>query len=124
VSGQALISVIDDDESLCRAIVELLRSVGYDALAFLSAEAFLAADGLSGCNCVITDIQLPGLSGIDLTQVLATRQSSLPIIMITARADPGLEERALSSGAIALLRKPFKADALIGCLERALARPA
>jgi FixJ family two-component response regulator len=124
VSGQALISVIDDDESLCMAVVELLGSLGHDARPFVSAEAFLAADGVGGYDCIITDIQLPGLSGIDLTHLLATRQSSVPVIMITARADPGLEERALSSSAIALLRKPFRADALIGCLERALTGPA
>jgi len=120
VPEQALISIIDDDDSLCNAVAGLLRSFGYEARGFASAEAFLAWEGAGGCDCVITDIHMPGMSGIDLKHVLVARQRAVPVIMITARSDPGVEARALSSGAVCLLRKPFQADALIECVNKAL----
>jgi len=120
VSDQPLISVVDDDPSLCAAVAGLLRTLGYQSRSFLSAEAFLAWEGARGCACVITDIHMPGLSGIDLKQLLVARNNAVPVIMITARSDEGLEERALSSGAICLLKKPFAADVLIDCLNKAL----
>ena len=70
--------------------------------------------------CIITDIQMPGMSGIELKQHLTASQCPVPVIMITARHDPGLEEKAIASGAACFLRKPFEADALIRCLESAL----
>lgn len=117
---QPLISIVDDDPSLCAAVAGLLRTVGYQSRSFLSAEAFLAWEGAGGCACVITDIHLPGLSGIDLKQLLVARQSAVPVIMITARSDDGLEERALSSGAVCLLKKPFAADMLFDYLDKVL----
>ena len=115
---EPLIAVIDDDDSFRIALVESLYSLGYGAREFASAEEFLAADG--SCDCVVTDIHMPGMSGLDLKQLLTARGSKMPVIMITARAEPDLEAKAASSGAVCLLRKPFGADALIGCLERAL----
>lgn len=115
-----LISIIDDDESLRSAIVALVRSAGYDARGFASAEEFLASGTIGNFACVITDIQMPGMSGIELKDHLTAAQSSVPVIMITARHDPDLEEKAIASGAVCFLRKPFEADAFIGCLERAL----
>ena len=70
--------------------------------------------------CIITDIQMPGMSGVELKEHLAASQNPVPVIMITARHDPGLEDKAIASGAACFLRKPFDADALIRCLERAL----
>jgi FixJ family two-component response regulator len=120
VSRELLIAVIDDDESLRIALVESLGSLGYGACGFASAEEFVAGGGEGSCDCVITDIHMPGMSGFDLKQLLTARGSRLPVIMITARAEPGLEAKAVARGAVCLLRKPFEADALIGCLERAL----
>jgi FixJ family two-component response regulator len=120
LAGESLISVIDDDESLRIALVGLVRSLGYDARGFGSAEEFLAADATASFSCIITDIQMPGMSGIDLMQHLAANKNSVPVIMITARPDPGLKAKAMASGATCFLKKPFEADALIGCLERAL----
>jgi FixJ family two-component response regulator len=119
VSKELLIAVIDDDESFRIALVEALLSLGYGARGFASAEEFIAADGEGSCDCVITDIHMPGMSGLDLKRLLAGRCSTMPVIMITARADPGLEAKATASGAVCLLRKPFETDALIDCLERA-----
>jgi FixJ family two-component response regulator len=120
VSSEPLIAVIDDDEPFRTALVESLCSLGYRARGFASAEEFFAASGESSCDCVITDVHMPGMSGLDLQRLLVARDRRVPVIMITARGDPGLEARAVASGAVCLLRKPFGADALIGCLEKAL----
>jgi FixJ family two-component response regulator len=119
-SGEALIAVIDDDYSFRTALVESLGSLGYGARGFASAEEFEGVNAEGACDCIITDIQMPGMSGIDLAQLIRARGSAVPVIMITARPEPGLEARAKASGAICLLRKPFDSTALIGCLERAL----
>jgi FixJ family two-component response regulator len=120
VSEHPLISVIDDDASLRSALVGLVRSLGHDALGFGSAEEFLQTDAATASDCVISDIQMPGMSGFELAQHLTTRNVFTPIILITARADPGLEEKALASGAVCFLRKPFDGEALIRCMENAL----
>jgi FixJ family two-component response regulator len=114
------ISIIDDDESMRSAVVALVRSAGYEAQGFASAEDFLGCGTVKSFACIITDIQMPGMSGIELKQHLTASQCPVPVIMVTARHDHGLEERAIASGAACFLRKPFDADELIGCLEGAL----
>ena len=120
VSAERLISIIDDDESMRTALVGLMRSLGYSARGFASAEEFLDSGVVRSVGCIITDIQMPGMSGIALQQHLMARQCSPPVIMITARHEADLEERALASGAAYFLRKPFEMEALVGCLERVL----
>ncbi|MGE0594848.1 MAG: response regulator transcription factor [Hyphomonadaceae bacterium] len=122
VIQQALISIIDDDESLRVALVGLVRSLGYRATGFARAEDFLAAEEAPQSDAIVTDIHMPGLSGIDLKQHMAREGWMAPVIMITARTEPGLRERAIESGAVCVLEKPFAAEALIACLERVLAR--
>jgi FixJ family two-component response regulator len=102
------------------ALVESLCSLGYGVRGFASAEEFVAVDGESSCDCVITDIHMPGMSGFELKRLLRARGCQVPVIMITARTEPALEEGARASGAVCLLRKPFEADDLIGCLQTAL----
>lgn len=120
MSRELLIAVIDDDEAFRIALVESLCSLGYRPRGYTSAEDFIAGDGERSCDCVITDIHMPGMSGFDLKLLLASRGSKVPVIMITARAEPELEARAIVIGAVCLLRKPFESNALVGCLERAL----
>lgn len=115
-----LISIVEDDESLRQALVGLVRSLGYRVAGYPCAEDFLAADARERADCVVTDIQMPGLSGIDLKERLVADGIGTPVIMVTARAEPALKDRALASGAFCFLKKPFEADALIECLERAL----
>ena len=115
-----LISIIDDDESMRSALVALVRSADYDGRGFVSAEAFLSCGIVQDFACIITDIQMPEMSGIELKQHLTKCQSRVPVIMITARNDSGIEEKALASGAVSFLRKPFEAQELIECLQRAL----
>jgi FixJ family two-component response regulator len=120
VLREPLIAVIDDDESFRMALVESLGSLGYRACGFASAEEFIAWEVDASCNCVITDIHMPGMSGLDLARLLTTRRRGVPVVMVTARSDLGIDAPAAANGAICLLRKPFKTDALIDCLEKAL----
>ncbi|ULJ72994.1 response regulator transcription factor [Rhizobium gallicum] len=93
MAGEPLISIIDDDQAMRSALVRLIRSLGYVARGFASAEEFIEAGVMSGCSCVITDIQMPGMSGIHLTRLIAERQSEVPVILITARTEPGTRGR-------------------------------
>ena len=120
MSEEFVIAVVDDDDSFRMALAESLDSLGYNAREFASAEAFIAADGPRSCDCVITDIRMPGISGFELSRLLASQASPVPVILITAVREPGLETRAAASGSLCLLKKPFEADALIDCLQRAL----
>ncbi len=115
-----LISVIDDDDSFRSALIGLIRSFGYSACGFESAEAFVESSYMRSSACVITDVQMPGMSGIELQQFLTRSQCAVPVIMVTARTEPGLEQKALSSGAMCLLRKPFQTDVLMAWLQKAL----
>jgi FixJ family two-component response regulator len=117
---ELLIAVIDDDGSFRRALVESLDSLGYRARGFASAEEFIAWEADASCDCVITDIHMPGMSGLDLARLLRARPRGLPVVMVTARSDLGIDAHAAATGAICLLRKPFKTDALIDCLDKAL----
>lgn len=112
------IAIIEDDDSLREAVAGLVESMGHEAAAFASAEAFLEA-GITP-SCIVTDITLPGISGIELKQALDAAGSTVPVIMITARPEETVLERARASGALCVLRKPFTPAALVDCLERAL----
>lgn len=121
LSEDRLISIVDDDASLRDALVGLVRSLGYRARGHASAEDFLASSGAQDSACIITDIQMPGLSGIELKERLEKDGCTAPVIMITARLEPGIAEKAAASGVLCVLKKPFAAEALIACLDRALA---
>jgi FixJ family two-component response regulator len=120
VSKEPLIAVIDDDAPFRAALVDALHSLEYEAQGFESAEEFITVDQQVTCNCIITDIHMPGMSGLDLKRLLTSLGSAVPVIMITARTEPGLESRVAASGAVCLLRKPFEISALLKCLKRAL----
>jgi len=123
VSKKLLVAVIDDDEPFRTALVESLISLGYVTRDFASAEEFISQGGETGCACLITDIHMPGMSGFDLKRLLLARSPKLPVIMITARAEPGLEAKAEAASAVCLLLKPFESSELVGCLDRALNDP-
>ena len=116
-----MVSVIEDDDSLAEAIAGLLRSAGYRTSVHRSAEAFLDSSEFAAAACVVADIQLPGMSGIDLIAQLQTSPvAAIPVIMMTARVEKDLEVRAIASGAFYFLQKPFTADVLLDCIERAI----
>jgi FixJ family two-component response regulator len=120
VSREPLIAVIDDDESFRTALVDCLGSLGYGARGFAAAEEFIGWVTDRAWDCVITDIHMPGMSGFDLGELLAARRCGIPVILVTARSDLGVEAHAAASGAVGLLRKPFETGALIEHLEKAL----
>jgi FixJ family two-component response regulator len=120
VSRALEIAVIDDDDSFRIALVDSLCSLGYGADGYSSAEDYIRAIGAKSFNCVVTDIQMPGMSGLDLMKGLTARGSTTPVVLITARSDPNLEATAAAAGAVCLLRKPFEINDLIKCIEVAV----
>ncbi len=113
------ISIIDDDESMRLALAGLVRSFGFDARTYNSAEDFLASGMSEPSSCIITDIQMPGLSGLQLKQWLDDHANDAPVIFITARSEPHIHALARTSGAVCLLKKPFAAETLFACLKKA-----
>jgi FixJ family two-component response regulator len=117
-----MIAVIDDDESFRTALVESLRSLGYAVDDFPSADEFLRSADINSYGCVVSDIHMPGMSGIDLARRLVGRDPRVPLIMVTARTEPGLDSIAAANDVVCLLRKPFGSDTLTACIEKALGR--
>src|ERR1700730_4672584 len=115
-----MISIIDDDESVRQATSGLLRSLGYQADAFESAEAFLCSSRMNDTSCVITDVEMPGLSGLELQRLLQARGDPTPVIFISAMPEERMRARVLNAGAIGFLRKPFREESLIYHIEAAL----
>jgi FixJ family two-component response regulator len=117
-----VISVIDDDASIRAGINNLLRSLGYIVHLFPSAEAFLQSMQLTNTWCVITDVRMPDMTGVELQSLLRAQGSQLPFVFITAVPDERVRARALEDGAICFLTKPFDEDVLIRCLDTAVER--
>jgi len=115
-----LIAVIDDDESVRISVSGLVRSLGYSARTFASADEFLRSGAEPECDCIISDIQMPGTSGIELKEALVAAGSRTPVILMTAFVNAAVQARASKAGAVCFLKKPFGASELIGCLEAAL----
>ena len=114
------IAVIDDDQSFRVALVESLSSLGYGVDGYASAEDYIGLIGRKSFDCVVTDIHMPGMSGLDLMKRLAAGGSTTPVVLITARSDTNLEAKAAAAGAACLLRKPFEINDLIECIEGAV----
>lgn len=121
MSARPLIAVVDDDAAIRTGVSSLLRSAGYAVELFDSAEDFLERVPEPRPHCMITDIQMPGMSGLELQAILRARHRVLPIMMMTAFPEPAIRERAMAQGAVCFLSKPFNADDLLGCVGRALA---
>ena len=117
-----MISIVDDDPSVREAMSGLIRSLGFDAVTFSSAEDFLQSDRIDETSCLITDVQMPGLSGVELQSRLISRGSPVPIIFVTASPERRIEAQVRSAGAVGFLNKPFDDKTLIECLDRALRR--
>lgn len=117
--GQTYVAVVDDDESACRALSRLLRAEGLEAVGYLSAEAFLADAKRPRFDCLVLDIQLGGISGIELHRQLQASGSSTPVIFVTAHDEPETRERALSSGCAAYFRKTAPGRDVLQAIRRA-----
>jgi FixJ family two-component response regulator len=117
---RAFVAVVDDDESVREALPDLLRELGHEAEAFVSAEEYLKSDHLSRTNCLLLDLAMPGMSGIDLKKELDRRGAEIPIIFITAHGDELVRQRLRERGAVDCLLKPFTDTALQEALNTAL----
>ena len=109
-----MIAIVDDDDVVREAMKSLMRSLGYNASTFGSAEEFLNSEQISRTSCLITDLHMPGLSGLDLQDRLIAEGYRFPIIFLTGYPDENVRARALKSGAVAFLSKPFNQDHLLG----------
>ena len=117
-----VISIIDDDASVRAATDNLLRSLGYTVHTFASAEEFLQSAHFNGTSCVIADVQMPAMSGVELQALLLAQGHRVPFIFITAFPEETIRARVLKAGAISFLTKPFDRVTLINCLDTALRR--
>jgi FixJ family two-component response regulator len=117
-----VISIVDDDESVRTATANLVQSLGYRACAFASPEEFLQSSYLSTASCLVSDIQMPRMTGVDLQDLLITQDHRIPIIFITAYPDETIRSRALDAGAVCFLGKPFDVQTFIECLHKAVNR--
>jgi FixJ family two-component response regulator len=120
VAKTPLISVVDDDDSVRESLRGLLRSVRFGVEVFASAEEFLSSEQVLDTDCLILDVRMPGMSGLDLQQKLAASHPEMPIIFITSHGDEDLKSRALNGGAVDYLLKPFSEEALLNAVQTAL----
>jgi FixJ family two-component response regulator len=115
-----VISIVDDDPSVREGTMDLLNSMGFVAVAFERADEFLAFDRLYSSSCLIADVQLPGMTGLELHEHLVGSGRTVPIILITAFPDDKDRARALRAGVICYLTKPFNENDLLACIRSAL----
>lgn len=119
-SSRALVTVVDDDESVRESLPDLLRQLGFAAKAFASAEDFLHSGCIEQTRCLLLDVAMPGMSGLELQVELAQQRHAVPIVFITAQHDRDLRPRVMAAGAIECLHKPFSEAALLAAVNKAV----
>lgn len=119
-SRPVVVSIVDDDESFREALTGLVNAIGFDATPYASAEAFLESDGPRTSVCLITDVQLPGMNGIELSRLLVALGIAIPTIVVTALPGGEIRRAAIAEGALALLHKPIDGAALSHHICKAL----
>ncbi|WP_448664785.1 response regulator transcription factor [Sphingomonas sp. CJ20] len=117
---KSMVAIVEDDESVRLSVSALVRSYGFKAACFASAEDYLASPSVAETGCLVTDIEMPGMGGFALVEALGARGVLPPVVMVSATTDPALAGRARDCGARGFLRKPFPAAALIAHLEAAI----
>lgn len=120
--AEPLVAIVDDDESIRQTTEDLLESVGFSASSFASADSFLRYKRFNRFSCVIADMRMPGMSGIELHQRLVASSRAIPTILISAYLDERVRAQALQLGVVCCLAKPFAPEELIDCVRTALAR--
>jgi FixJ family two-component response regulator len=123
LSTRSLISIVDDDRSVREATADLVESHGYVTAVFASAEEFLQSEHLRTTSCVVTDVRMTGLSGVELQRRLTDIGQRIPVIFLTARPEEHFRAAALEGGACGFFTKPVSESSLIRCIEGALAKP-
>jgi FixJ family two-component response regulator len=124
IAANSLVFVVDDDASVRKGLTRLLRSAGYKSEIFVSASDFLAREQHAGPACVIVDVQMPGLNGMELQADLIRRHREEQLVFITGHGDIPMSVQAMKAGAVDFLRKPFCDDELLQCVQNALGRSA
>jgi FixJ family two-component response regulator len=114
------IAVIDDDESFRVALVDALSSLGHRSDGYASGDDYFRLARNKPFDCIVTDIHMPGMSGLELMKRLSADGTAKPVVLITARSDTNLQAKAMAAGAACLLKKPFEISALLKCIERAV----
>ena len=122
MSHSSLISIVDDDQSFRDSMRRLIKSLGYTVAVFPSAAEFLASPGLTATDCLVADVHMPEMTGVELYRHLIGTGQGIPTILVTAYPDDRVQERMLSEGVRCYLRKPLEEAVLIDCLHRAAAR--
>jgi FixJ family two-component response regulator len=120
MTGRPLVAVVDDDESVRESLPDLLREFGLDVQAFASPEEFLRSAFVERADCLLLDVAMPGMSGLDLQDALSRHQWAIPIVFITAHTDQSVRARVLAAGAVDCLFKPFTDTALLSAVTAAL----
>ncbi|WP_128935437.1 response regulator transcription factor [Bradyrhizobium zhanjiangense] len=121
MNKKALICVVDDDALLRESLNYLLRAAGHEVACFGSAESFLDTEESERCDCVVADIDMPGLSGIDLVERVVEMSDPPKVILISGRPEESWRERAMYSGAVGFFRKPIEAQSLLDIVQRSVA---
>ncbi len=117
-----IVFIVDDDESVRKALKRLIKSVGLNVETFVTAQEFLSREQYEGPSCLVLDIRMPGLSGLDLQQELAQAGLTLPVIFITGHGNISMSVRAMKAGAVDFLEKPFDDQNLLDAIQQALER--
>ena len=117
---RSVVSIVDDDASLRRSVRNLLRSVGFRVETFASAEEFLRSAERENVGCLVLDLRMTGMSGLDVLRHLAAVSSGVAVVVLTALSDEETHQRCLQAGAVAFLKKPFHGDALLDAIRAAL----
>ncbi len=117
-----IVAIVDDDSRVCESLQSLIESTGVRARVFSVAEEFLQEVHLAGTSCLITDVRMPGMDGLDLQRRVRLARPELPIIFITAHHEDNVEQRALAEGASFFIRKPFDVEELLGAIKIALSK--
>ena len=118
----AIIAIVDDDPSVRRGLERLIRSAGWKAETFASAQEFLARPGAEAASCLVLDLQLPGLSGLDLQKRMAEVRLEIPIVFLTGHGDISASVQAMRAGAVEFLTKPFDDEQLLHAIQEAIER--
>jgi FixJ family two-component response regulator len=121
-TDRPLLSVVDDDEMLRESLPDLLREFGFAARAFSSGQEFLSSDDVDETRCLILDVAMPGMSGLEVQEELKRRGQAIPVIFITGQKDEEIRKQAFSQGAVKFLYKPFSDSALLEAVNAALSR--
>ena len=117
-----LISIVDDDAALRNSLDDLVQSIGFRTQGFASAEAFVSSNQARDTACLILDVRMPGMSGLDLQRQMVATNWRIPIIFVTSHANDDARARALKAGAVAFLYKPFREEELLNAIDAALKR--